>query len=264
MKNKIDIIIEEIKKRKRIGIMAHLVTGYPTFLLSKRIAETLVKGGADIIEIQIPFSDPMADGTLIVEACQKSLDVDTRVKDSFKLAKFVSKNLKTPVVLMTYANILIHMGIKRFCVACKECGVSGLIVPDLPYDSEECKMLQNYVTKAGVHLVYVISPAIEEKRLQEIKKLASSFIYCTSRQGTTGTGKKFAKNISLYLARVREKSSISLAVGFGISSLKDLKLIEKYSEIGVVGSAIIEVIRKSKNSEVLPAISEFMSKLIKK
>lgn len=261
MKNKIDIVIEEIKKENRIGIMSHLVTGYPTFSFSKRIARTLVKGGADIVEIQIPFSDPMADGTLIVEACQKSLDRGTRIKDSFELAKFVSKNLNTPVVLMSYANILIHMGIKRFCVACKECGVSGLIVPDLPYDSEECKILKNYATKARVHLIYVISPAVEEKRFQEIKKLVSGFLYCTSRQGTTGTEKKFAKNISLYLARVRGKSSITLAVGFGISSSKDLSLIKKYSEIGIIGSAIIEVIKKSKNSEILPAISRFMSEL---
>ncbi|MFA6257490.1 MAG: tryptophan synthase subunit alpha [Candidatus Paceibacterota bacterium] len=263
MKNKIDIVIEKIKERKRIGVMAHLVTGYPTFSLSKRIAKALVKGGANIIEIQIPFSDPMADGTLIVEACQKSLDAGTRIKDSFELAKFVSKNLKTPVVLMTYANILIHMGIERFCVACKDSGVSGLIVPDLPYDTEECKTLQNYATKARVHLIYVISPAIEDNRLQEIKKLASGFIYCTSRQGTTGTGKKFAKDISLYLERVRGGSSIPLAVGFGISSSKDLKLIKRYSEIGIIGSAIIDVIRKSKNSEIVSEANKFMYKVIK-
>src|ERR1035437_907766 len=194
MKNNLDNTIEKIKNRKHIGIMAHLVTGYPTLALSKKISKTLIKGGADIIEIQIPFSDPMADGPLIVEACQKSLDNGIQIKDSFELAKFVNKNLKTPVVLMTYANIIIHMGIKNFCVTCKKHGVSGLIVPDLPYDSTECKLLRDHAIKARIHLIYVISPAIEAERLQEIKKLASGFLYCTSRQGTTGTGKKFTQN----------------------------------------------------------------------
>ena len=263
MKNNLDHVIEKIKKRKRIGIMAHLVTGYPSFEFSKKIAQALAKGGADIIEIQIPFSDPMADGPLIVEACQNSLDKGIKIKNSFELAKFVSKNLKTPVVLMTYANILIHMGIKRFCIACKKYGVSGIIVPDLPYDSEECKELQKYAKKMGVHLIYVISPAIEDSRLLEITKRASGFLYCTSRQGTTGTGKKFAQNISSYLARVRKNSSLPLAVGFGISSSEDLELIKEYSEIGIVGSAIVNIIRRHKNSEILAAISQFMSKLTK-
>src|SRR3989338_2479428 len=99
MKNSLDYTIEKIKIENRIGIMTHLVTGYPTFALSKKNAEVLVRGGANIIEIQIPFSDPMADGPLIMEACQKSLENNTKIKDSFTLAKFISKNLKTPVVL---------------------------------------------------------------------------------------------------------------------------------------------------------------------
>lgn len=263
MKNNLDYTIEKIKSENRVGIMTHLVTGYPTFALSKTIARTLVKSGADIIEIQIPFSDPMADGPLIVGACQRSLENGVKIKDSFDLAKFVTENLKTPVVLMTYANIIIHMGIKDFCVASKKAGVSGIIVPDLPYDSEECIMLKKYTTKFGVHLIYVISPAIESKRLKEVKKLAGGFIYCTSRQGITGTGKEFSKNIVSYLSRVRKNCSVPLAVGFGISSSKDLKLIKGYARVGVIGSAIINIINKNKNSEVLSAISKFMSDITK-
>ena len=237
---------------------------YPTLAFSKRIAEILVKSGANIIEIQIPFSDPMADGPLIVEVCQKSLDNGTQVKDSFKLSKFVDKNLKTPVVIITYANIIIYMGIENFCVSCKKNGVSGIIVPDLPYDAEECKKLRKYAAEFKIHIIYVISPAVEDKRLKEIKKLASGFIYCTSRQGITGTGKEFSKNISSYLKRIRGTSLIPLAVGFGISSLKDIQSITKYSEIVIIGSAIINVINKSKNSKILLSIAKFMAQLIKR
>ena len=122
---------------------------------------------------------------------------------------------------MTYANILIHVGINNFCIFCKKNGISGIIIPDLPHDSEECKILRGCAIKVRIHIIYVISPAIEDKRLKEIKRLASGFIYCTSRQGTTGTGKEFAQNISSYLVRARKASSIPLAVGFGISSSKD-------------------------------------------
>ena len=127
MKNNLGNVIERIKRENRIGIMAHLVTGYPTLVFSKRIARILVKSGADIIEIQIPFSDPIADGQLIVEACQKSLDNGTRIKDSFKLAKFVTENLQTPVIIMTYANILIHIGIKNFVLLAKRTGFLDLL-----------------------------------------------------------------------------------------------------------------------------------------
>ncbi|MEK9181868.1 MAG: tryptophan synthase subunit alpha [Patescibacteria group bacterium] len=263
MKNNIDIVIEKIKKEKRIGMMTHLVTGYPTLKFSEKIVKVLAESGADVIEIQIPFSDPMADGSVIVGACQESLENGTRVKDSFKLAKFTNDNLRVPVVLMTYANIVIHMGIKKFCVACKESGVSGIIVPDLPYDSEECKKLRRYSTRANIHLIYVISPAIEESRLKEIKKLATGFLYCTSRQGTTGTGKKFSQDVLSYLTRIKKNSIIPLAVGFGISSPKDVELIKKHSEIVVVGSAIIHIIRKNKNPKVLSAVGKFMSGLQK-
>ena len=258
MKNNIDKIIEKIKSQNCVGIMAHMVTSYPTLVFSKKLAKTLVKSGVDIIEIQIPFSDPMADGPLIVEACEESLKNGTQLKDSFELAKFISNNLKKPVVLMTYANILVHMGIKNFCDSCEQNGVSGIIVPDLPYDSAECIELQSYAVKKGIHLIYVISPAIEKQRLQAIHKLATGFLYCTSRQGTTGTGKKFIQNINSYLSRVKNGSRVPLAVGFGISSSKDFKLIKKYSEIGVIGSALINIIRKNKSSKILPAISKFI------
>src|SRR3990167_5445714 len=145
MKNNLDQVIEKIKGRKNIGIMAHLVVGYPTLSFSRKIVIALVRGGADIIEIQIPFSDPMADGHLIVEACQQSLENGTKIKDSFELAKFVNKNLKTPIVLMTYANIIIHMGIEKFCIKCKKNCISGVIVPDLPYDSEEAKKIHSEI-----------------------------------------------------------------------------------------------------------------------
>src|SRR5258708_10499239 len=131
MKNNIDVTFDKIKKEKRIGVMAHIVTGYPTLSFSKKLISTLVKGGADIIEIQIPFSDPMADGPVIVQACQTSLDHGTKVKNSFELAGFVSKKMNTPTVLMTYGNIIVHMGIRNFALECKKHEISGVIVPDL-------------------------------------------------------------------------------------------------------------------------------------
>lgn len=263
MKNNIDIVIEKIKKENRVGIMAHLVTGYPTFDLSRKIAMTLIKSGVDIIEIQIPFSDPMADGRLIVEACQESLEKGTTVRDSFKLAKFLNKSFETPIVVMTYANIVIHMGIEKFCNLCVKNGISGIIIPDLPYDSKECKELAVYSKNLGIYLIYVVSPAIEDNRLNDIKKQAHGFIYCTSRQGTTGTGKKISQDINLYLRKVRKGSTIPLAVGFGLSSREDFNLIKKYSEIGIVGSAIINIIKKNKSSKVLSHISQFISRLKK-
>ncbi|MDD5068449.1 MAG: tryptophan synthase subunit alpha [Candidatus Pacebacteria bacterium] len=261
MKNNLDRTIEKFGAGKKTGIMAHLVTGYPTLALSKKIAQSLVAGGADIIEIQVPFSDPMADGPLIVEACQKSLDNGTKVKDSFALAAFVDKTLKTPVVLMTYANIVIHMGIEKFCDECKKHKISGVIVPDLPHDSKEGEELKKQATRKGIHLIYVLSPAIEKERLEKISRQATGFLYCTSRQGTTGTGKRFASDLHSYLKRVKKSSHLPLAVGFGISSHKDIKEIKPEGDIAVIGSAVIDLIQKTPTQNILKTIEKFVVRL---
>lgn len=263
MKNNIDKVLEKIKKENQTSIMAHMITGYPNLETSKKIARALVEGGADIIEIQIPFSDPMADGNLIVEACQKSLDNGTQVKDSFELARFISKNLKIPVVIMTYANIIIYMGIKNFCNTCKEVGISGIIVPDLPYDTEEGEELKKHSERVEVHLIYVVSPAIQKERLKEVIQKATGFIYCTSRQGTTGIGKDFSKDLKSYLERVKSLSTIPIAVGFGISSKKHIDLIRKYADVAVIGSAIVEVIKNNKNGDVFKNITNLLTQLTK-
>ncbi|MDD5050244.1 MAG: tryptophan synthase subunit alpha [Candidatus Pacebacteria bacterium] len=261
MKNNLDHIIEKFGERKKTAIMAHLVTGYPTLALSKKIAQSLVAGGADIIEIQVPFSDPMADGPLIVEACQKSLDNGTKVKDSFALAEFVEETLKTPVVLMTYANIVIHMGIEKFCDECRKYKISGVIVPDLPYDSKEGRELKKQAARKEIHLIYVLSPAIEKERLEKISRQATGFLYCTSRQGTTGTGKRFANDLHSYLKRVKKSSHLPLAVGFGISSHKDVKEIKPEGDIAVIGSAIIDLIQKTPTQKTLKTIEKFVERL---
>lgn len=259
--NLIDKQLQKIKKEKRFGLMTHVVVGYPSIVQTESLVKIMADSGVDFIELQIPFSDPLADGPTIMRACEKALAGKVRVEDAFKLADKLSKEIKIPLLFMAYFNTVFRYGTKKFCRHAKKAGISGLIVPDIPPEEESEENFIKYCKQAGLKNIRVVSPASTLERLKINAKIASGFIYCTARQGITGARKKLDPNLISFLKKIRTQSDLPLAVGFGISQKEHLYKISPFADIAVIGSAIIDVINKSKRNNAEKDVKDFLFRL---
>lgn len=242
-------------------IMTHIVAGFPTLKESEKVALLMAKNGIDFIEIQIPFSDPVADGPTIMAANQKALENGTKVEDCFELMRGIREKcggkmrgtlasqagmrgiLATPKFLfMSYFNILHHYGVERFCRKAAESGCYGLIVPDMPIDEEKYEGYLRACKKYGLKAIQVISPLTDDKRLKKLSNYADGFVYCVSRFGTTGQTVTLNKKLGEYIGRVKKYIKIPVAIGFGISKKEHVKGVHEHAEIAVIGSKIIDLI----------------------
>jgi len=259
--NKIDLKLKELKKKKRLGLMTHVVVGYPSLPKTISLVKVMDESRVDFVELQIPFSDPLADGPTIMKACEKSLANGTKVKDAFDIASKLSKEVSASLLFMAYFNTVFKYGVEKFCKDSKEAGISGLIVPDMPIEEEKCENFMKFCQKYELKHIRVISPASTSERLTKNAKIENGFVYATARQGITGIGKKLNPDTISYLSNLREYFKIPIAVGFGISKKSDLKLIKPYAEIAVVGSAIIEIINKSEYKSLEKNVTSFINSI---
>src|SRR5579872_5845005 len=184
--NDLDKKLAEIKANKKIGLMTHVVVGYPSLKETIALVKLMEKCGVDIVELQIPFSDPLADGPTIMHACEKALENGTKVKDAFMVVKNLNSHVKIPLLFMCYYNTVFQYGIEKFCKDAQGVGISGLIVPDMPLDEEKEEHFYAYAKKYGLHTIQVVSPASTNSRLKKIPQIANGFVYCTAHQGITG------------------------------------------------------------------------------
>ncbi len=258
---KLEEKLQQIIKRKRIGLMTHIVIGYPTLEKTIKIARTMAENGVDFIELQIPFSDPLADGPTIMRACEKSLENGTKVRDAFKVMKLLSSQVSAPLLFMAYYNTVFKYGVEKFCKDAEFAGASGLIVPDMSIDEESEEHFLSFCRKYNLHNIQVISPVSTKDRLKKNAVVASGFIYCTARQGITGAKDKLDPSLTSYLDEVRKYFSIPVAVGFGISKQEHIKMLEPHADIAVVGSAVIDVINRSSKEDIEENISQFLGSL---
>lgn len=251
--------------------MTHIVAGYPTLKGSEKIALTMIKSGVDFIEIQIPFSDPVADGPTIMKANEVALKNGTTVESCFHLMEKLSGTLKKSLkkkekeisakpkfLFMSYFNILYHYGLEKFCKRAKECGCYGLIVPDMPIDEEKNENYLKICKKYRLKPIQVISPLTPTVRLKKIAKHARGFVYCVSRYGSTGQSNELNPKLKTYLQKVKQYIKLPLAVGFGISQKTHIEAIHKYAEIAVIGSKIINIY----NSEGIKKVENFLSSIL--
>ena len=239
--------------------MTHLVAGYPTFKDSLTLARVLARH-ASFLEIQIPFSEPVADGPTIVEACHTSLQNGFKVDQIFKFCKTISRQ-SVPILVMSYANPIYKMGIQTFCRKIKAAGVEGLIVPDLPFDSEEGKALRRHARENGLSLIQVVSPSMGAGRLETAIKISDSMIYCTTKRGTTGGRVSMSEDLIKVVRQIRKLSHLSIALGFRISSKRDHARITKLADVVVFGSAIIREFKSASPSIRLKKVSRFLEQL---
>jgi tryptophan synthase alpha chain len=231
--------IRERRKQRDILLMTHIVLGYPSFDHCRRVVEQMVQAGVDLIELQIPFSEPIADGPVILHANQKALAAGSTVDACFELARKLASEFPIPFLFMSYYNIVFMRGIARFVEEMQDAGLRGAIVPDLPF--EEGAALLSALDEHALDPIFIYSPSTSDARMRAIAERARGFVYCVARKGVTGAATEFA-SLGGYLARCRKATALPLALGFGVKQRADVEAVTGKVDIAVVGSETIRVI----------------------
>jgi tryptophan synthase alpha chain len=232
-----------LKKKARPGLVTFITANDPTPDVFREILEGLPSVGADIIEIGIPFSDPMADGPAIQLSSQRALKHKTKVKDVLDAVKaFREVEIDTPIILMGYYNPIYHYGPQEFAEAAAAAGVDGVIVVDLP--PEESEELTVHLRANGMHMIFLTAPTSSDARLPVILKQASGFVYYVAITGVTGTASADENAVKESVARLRRQTDLPIAVGFGIKTPEQARAIGAHCDAAVVGSAIVDIIAK--------------------
>ena len=238
---------EELRKRKERALIGFVTAGYPTAEDTREIARAMVNGGVDILELGLPFSDPIADGVTIQRASERSLEAGMNSDVYFEVAAGIKGVEK---VCLTYYNLVLQRGLKDFIADCESAGIKGLVVPDLPV--EESKPLLRICDRHETDLIFLIAPTTTEKRMARILDVASGFVYVVSLLGVTGAREQISDAIHPLIRRIREvKTSVSvpLAVGFGISKPEHVRTVCEVADGAIVGSAFIRLIEKGLESK---------------
>ena len=242
-------------EQKEILLMTHLVLGYPDFDTSLRLVEAMVESGVELMELQIPFSEPIADGPVILHANQRALTGGSTVARCFEFASEVAKRFPIPFLFMSYYNVLFKHGTGSFVKRMAESNLKGAIVPDLP--PEEGSEYLSAMSEASLAPIFIYSPNTKPERLASVASYGAGFVYCVARKGVTGTRTAFSQDLTAYLARARAATRLPLAVGFGVQERADVEFLRGKADIAVVGSETLRVL----DQHGLSAVGPFLSSL---
>ena len=248
--NRIDLKFKELRARKKKAFIAFITAGYPSLEATEELVRLFERAGVDIVELGIPFSDPMADGPTIQAASFSALQRGTTPGNILELVRRIRKGSQIPIALMTYYNPVFHCGDEAFVNKAQAAGVDGLIVPDLPV--EESLDLRQAAAKKDVSVVSFVAPTTANARLERITKAASGFIYFVSVAGVTGARTSVPANVSVQVKKVRSMTDVPVCVGFGISTPQQVKSVASFSDGVIVGSAIIKEIEKNITAKDMP------------
>ncbi len=232
------------------AFIAFITCGDPDLETTRKTVVKMVEAGADLIELGIPFSDPTAEGPVIMDADKRALDGGVTTDDIFAFTRELRKTVKVPMVYMTYANVVYHYGAEEFCTKAQEAGVDGLILPDVPF--EEKADFDAVCQKHGMDLVSMIAPT-SENRIAEIAKEAKGFLYVVSSLGVTGTRTAITTDLGPMIKLIRDNTDIPCAIGFGISNPEQCRQMAALADGAIVGSAIVKIIAKNGRDSAEPA-----------
>ena len=248
-------IEEAFQKHK--AFIAFITVGDPDLETTERVVHAAVENGADLIELGIPFSDPTAEGTVIMEADEVALKAGTTTDKVFELTKKLRETITVPMVYMTYANVVFSYGCEKFAQKAADAGIDGLILPDVPYEEKE--EFTEVFDRYGLDLISMIAPTSED-RIAMIAKEAKGFIYMVSSLGVTGTRSEITTDISAMTDLVKKNSEVPCAVGFGISTPEQAARMAELSDGAIVGSAIIKIIAKY-GKEAAGPVGEYVKEM---
>ena len=238
--------IQQIFNNKK-AFITYITAGDPDLETTKEIIFELNKDGVDIIEIGIPFSDPLADGPVIQEASQMAIKKGVNLSKIFNTLENLKGRINTPIVLMGYYNSILNYGIDKFMEDCGRTNVSGVIIPDLPFDEEP--EFYEKLRKNNIDGILLVAPNTSEERLKMLSNYATGFLYCVSLMGVTGDSKGPVEYINDYIQKIRKYINIPIAIGFGIDHQEKVKSLIDYVDGIIVGSAIIKLIDKNKDNK---------------
>ena len=230
--------------RRRL-LVPFFTSGYPTAKTALDLVQAGIDAGADMIEIGMPFSDPMADGPEIQLSSQVALENGTGMSDTLRFVELVRKHSDTPIILMGYFNPLLAFGTARFTRAAAQSGVDGMIIPDLPFD--EADELSRPAAQNNLSCVYLVAPTSSAERVERIDRACSDFVYAVTVTGVTGAGSHFGRSTDSYLKSLRHRLKKPFVAGFGVSSPASAARLARYADGVVIGSALIKTFRTARN-----------------
>lgn len=256
---RIERTFDKLKADGRKALITFITAGDPNMRTTAEIIGALDESGADMIELGIPFSDPMADGPTIQASSERALRAGTTLEGVLKLVKSLRAKTEMPVILFGYYNPILSFGLKRFARAAAASGVDGVLVVDLP--PEEAAPLKGELDNAGVEPIFLLTPTSDSKRMRLVGSLGAGFIYFVSLTGVTGARKGLSKKIPAYVKRVRRFTKLPVAVGFGISTPAQARTVAHSADAVVVGSALVDIIskrRKGQDQKMIREIKRFV------
>jgi len=261
--NRIESKFGELKKEGRTALITFITAGDPDLDTTFELVLEMEKKGADVVELGVPFSDPLADGTTIQRASQRALDNKIKLKDILNLVYKLRKKTQIPIVLMSYLNPVYKYGLEEFATACRRMGVDGVIIPDLV--PEESQKWLAAARLNGLSTIFLAAPTSPLERIKKIAKKSTGFLYYISLTGVTGARDKLNSNIIEALKAIKRITNKPVACGFGISNPQQAQKVSRYSDGVIVGSAIIDLIERSTNRKsILRNVGNFVASLHQK
>lgn len=263
---KISHAFEQAKREGRGALMPYFMCGFPSAAQSIELVLAAIESGADIIELGMPFSDPLADGATIQHAGHVALERGMTISGCMEIARQISARSNAPLILMGYYNPVLAFGIEHFCEVAAASGICGLIIPDLP--PEEAAPLQETAKSNGLSLIYLVPPTTPDERIEIIVQMAAarqgSFIYCVSLSGVTGERTQLPSHLRDFIQRVygyTKGHALPLAVGFGLSTPAHIAEVTSYADGAVVGSALVRLIEKNSEEKQVEAVRAYITSL---
>lgn len=249
-----------LKPQGRKGFIPFITAGDPDLATTEQILIELDRAGATVIELGVPFSDPMADGPVIQRASERALKNSFGLQDLLDMAARARKQIDTPIILFSYFNPLLQFGLKRLAGAARDAGIDGVLVTDMT--PEESGEVEAALRGNGLDMIFLIAPTSTDERLKLVAEHASGFVYAVSRAGVTGTRETVSAEAEQLVGRMRRFTSLPIAVGFGISTAEQVRDVHRYADAVVVGSAIVaEMERLAGAPDVAQKIGEFTGAL---
>lgn len=261
MKSRITKKFIELREKNEKTLITYITSGDPDLDTTYNLVLQMERAGTDIIELGIPYSDPLADGPVIQRASERALKSGTNIDSVFQLVKKIRDKTEIPLVFLVYFNAVYRYGMERFLENCREYGVDGLIIPDLPM--EERKEINELMKDYPVDLIPLVAPTSED-RIKEIVSEGDGFVYCISSKGVTGTRSEFQVDLAEFMNKINKYTTLPLAIGFGISDEKTVRDLKGICDGVIVGSAIIKKIEEGiKDGNIEDKVFEFVSNLHK-
>lgn len=238
--SRLDDTFADLRARGETGLVTYVTAGDPDLGRSAEVLSALDRGGADVIEVGVPFSDPVADGPVIERAAGRARAAGGTLAATLDLVGDLRPSIRAPLVLFSYVNPLLAMGERRFCERAAEAGVDGVLVLDLPI--EEAGTFRTMAAAVGIDLIFLLSPTTSDQRIDAASSLGRGFLYVISRLGVTGSRDTLPEGVPALVARVRSRTTLPIAVGFGLSRPEHVRQVGGWAEAAVVGSALVSVV----------------------